>query len=164
MPLRPVVVAPPSLSSRTLHLFTLPRVFTLLGILLCWPALAQEDQPRYLAEIELQTAEEFYSVLLRAEQLLANGALALNEPVPVTFVIHGPGVRVLLRQNYLSNKPTVDLAASLSALGVIEIKACETWADGDGISADELQPFVDTVPDGVREVDRLIEEENYLYF
>ena len=164
MPPRPVVVAPPSQSNLPFHLLAPLRVFILLGLLLCWPALAQEERPRYLAEIELQTAEEFHSVLLRAEQLLADGTLALNEPVPVTFVMHGPGVRVLLRQNYLSNKPTVDLAASLTALGVIEIKACETWADGNGIAADELQPFVGTVPNGMREVDRLIEEESYLYF
>ena len=164
MPPRPAVVALPSLSKRALQLLAPLRVLIFLGILLCWPALAQQERPRYLAEIELETAEEFHSVLLRAEQLLANGALALGEPVPVTFVMHGPGVRVLLRQNYLANKPTVDLAASLTALGVIEIKACEIWADGDSIAVDELQPFVGTVPDGLREVDRLIEEESYLYF
>ena len=140
------------------------RVLALLGALLCLPVLAQDVQTRYVAEIELHTAEEFYTVLLRAEQLLSDGALPLNAPAPVTFVLHGPEVRILLRQNYLDNKPTVDLAASLSALGVVEVKACETWMGGDGIAVEELQSFVGTVPYGPGEVRRLVQEENYLEF
>jgi intracellular sulfur oxidation DsrE/DsrF family protein len=143
------------------------RVLALLIALLCWPAMAQEyksGHPRHLAEIELHTADELHRLLLRAEQLLADGALALNDPAPVTFVLHGPEVRVLLRQNYLANKPTVDLAASLSALGVVEIKACETWMGGDGIAVEDLQSFVGTVAYGPAEVRRLLDEEHYLSF
>ena len=140
------------------------RVLALLGALLCFPALAQDEQASYLAEIELHTVDELHSVLRRAEQLLSSGALPLGAAPPVTFVLHGPEVRILLRQNYLDNKPTVDLAASLSALGVVEIKACETWLGGDGIVVEQLQPFVGTVPYGPTEVRRLIEEEDYLYF
>jgi uncharacterized protein len=140
------------------------RYLALLLALVCWPALAQEDQTQYLAEIELHTAEEFHTVLVRAEQLLASGALPLDAPVPVTFVLHGPEVRILLRQNYLENKQTVDLAASLSALGVVAIKACETWMGGNSIKVGDLQPFVGTVPYGAAEITRLVERENYLYF
>ena len=140
------------------------RVVALLGLLLCWPALAQEGHSRHIAEIELHTAEELYSLLLRAEQLLSGGALALNDPAPVTFVLHGPEVRVLLRQNYLENKVAVDLAASLSALGVVDIKACESWMGGDGIAVEDLQPFVGTVAYGPTEINRLVDEENYLSF
>ncbi|MEH6582631.1 MAG: acyl-CoA transferase [Halioglobus sp.] len=140
------------------------RVLALFGALLCWPALGQEGPPRHLAEIELHTAEELRGVLLRAEQLLANGAMVLGDPAPVTFVLHGPEVKILLRQNYLANKSTVDLAASLSALGVVEIKACETWMGGSGIAVDELQPFVGTVAYGPTEIRRLVDDENFLYF
>jgi intracellular sulfur oxidation DsrE/DsrF family protein len=140
------------------------RVIALMGLLLCWPAVAQEDHPRHIAEIELHTADEFYRLLLRAEQLLSSGALAFNDPAPVTFVLHGPEVRILLRQNYLENKVAVDLAASLSALGVVDIKACETWIGGDGIAVEDLQPFVGTVAYGLAEINRLVEEENYLSF
>ena len=143
---------------------SLLRVIALMGLLLCWPAIAQEDHPRHIAEIELHTADEFYRLLLRAEQLLSSGALAFNDPAPVTFVLHGPEVRILLRQNYLENKVVVDLAASLSALGVVDIKACETWIGGDGIAVEDLQPFVGTVAYGLAEINRLVEEENYLSF
>lgn len=146
------------------------RVVAVLGVMLCASVSAQEiDQgysegQQYLAEIELHTAEEFRSVLLRADQLLIEGALPLNSPVPVTFVLHGPEVRILLRQNYLKNKATVDLAARLSALGVVDIKACETWMGGASVKVEDLQPFVDTVPYGPSEINRLVKEQNYLYF
>lgn len=140
------------------------RVLALIGVLLTWQVLAQDGQPRYLAEIEVHTAAEFQGILMRADQLLSEGALLPGAPAPVTFVLHGPEVRILLRQNYLQNKSTVDLAASLSALGVVEIKACETWMGGEGIAAEELQSFVSTVRYGPAEVRRLVEEENYLEF
>ena len=47
------------------------RALTLLGVLLCFPALAQDEQGSYLAEIELHTVDELHSVLTRAEQLLS---------------------------------------------------------------------------------------------
>ena len=142
----------------------------LLAILLVlgpWPALAQSDSAEpsaYIAGIELHTAEELQTALKRAEQLLLDGRLALGSQMPVVFVLHGPEVRVLLRQNYLKYKTTVDLAACLSALGVVDIKACETWMGGNQIMVEELQSFVGTVPYGPGELNRLVKEENYLYF
>ncbi len=96
--------------------------------------------------------------------LLLDGQLTLGSQMPVAFVLHGPEVRVLLRQNYMMYKATVDLAASLSALGVVDIKACETWMGGNQIMVEELQSFVGTVPYGPGEVNRLVKEEDYLYF
>lgn len=141
-----------------------------LAILLAlgpWQALAQSDTaepPGYIAGIELHTAQELQTALKRAEKLLLDGRLPLGSQMPVAFVLHGPEARVLLRQNYLKYKATVDLAASLSALGVVDIKACETWMGGNRIMVEELQSFVGTVPYGPREVDRLVKEKNYLYF
>ncbi|MEH6591096.1 MAG: acyl-CoA transferase [Halioglobus sp.] len=143
------------------------RALSALALLFClvaMPVSADESEDRYIAEIRLNTAAEFYSVLMRAEQMLAAGALPSTSPVPVTFILHGPEVRILLRQNYLANKSTVDLAAALSALGVVDIKACETWMGGEGIRAEELQPFVSTVAYGPAEIKRMVEEANYLYF
>lgn len=138
-----------------------------LAIALAFAATAQEatpDEPQYVADIELQTVEEFRQLLERAEQLLLEGAVSQGDTVEVTFVLHGPVVRNLLRQNYLANKQTVDLAASLSAMGVIEVKACRTWMGGHGVNEEDLQPFVETVAYGPAEVQRLAKEKNYIYF
>lgn len=135
-----------------------------LGPLQALAQLEEADPQRYIADIELNTADELQAALQRAEQLMLSGQLPLGSQMPVAFVLHGPEVRVLLRQNYLKNKKTVDLAASLSALGVVDIKACETWMGGNRVMVEDLQSFVGTVPYALEEINRLVKEENYLYF
>ncbi len=82
----------------------------------------------------------------------------------LTLVLHGPVLRSLLRPNYIQSKPMVDQAATLSALGVVELKACLTWMGENGLHTGDLQPFVQTVSLGPVEVGRLIRDEGYLYF
>lgn len=118
----------------------------------------------YVTAITLHTTAELHTVLQRADQLLAEGVALQSDPATVTFILHGPEVISLLRKNYLQNKATVDLAARLSALGVVEIKACKTWMGGHSVAEEDLQPFVGTVTYGPGEVLRLVEEEDYLYF
>jgi len=122
------------------------------------------ENPYYVAAIELHTTAELHAVLERADQLLVQGLAPQSVPASVTFILHGPEVISLLRQNYLQNKPTVDLAARLSALGVVEIKACKTWMGGTAVAVEDLQPFVGIVDYGPGEIRRLIDEEGYLYF
>ena len=139
----------------------------LYAISVAFAALGQEapaDEQRSGVDIELQTIEEFRQLLERAEQLLLEGAVPQDGVAKVTFVLHGPVVNNLLRRNYLDNKRTVDLAASLSAMDVIDVKACLTWMGGSGVSEGELQPFIETVAYGPAEVQGLIEEKAYIYF
>lgn len=119
---------------------------------------------RYVADIELQTHAQFLQLLERAEQMLLAGVPLPEEQAQVTFVLHGPVLKSLLRDNYLDNKRLVDLAASLSALEVIEVKACNTWMRVHGVDGANLQPFVETVSYGPGLVERLVAEDNYLYF
>lgn len=133
----------------------------------CATGLADEisvEEPLYVVDIELETVEDLRQLLERAEQLLAQGRVAVEGQAAVTFVLHGPVVRSLLRQNYLANKRTVDLAASLSALGVVDLKACRTWMGGNRVDETQLQPFVQTVAFGPGEVRRLVREQGYIYF
>lgn len=127
-------------------------------------AQAPESEARYIADVELHTAAELAALLQRAESLVMDGELPLDGVPRVAFVLHGPEVRVLLRQSYRENKDLVDLAASLSALGVVEIKACETWMGGHRVDPGSLQPFVQTVPYGPAEERRLVKNEGYIRF
>jgi intracellular sulfur oxidation DsrE/DsrF family protein len=119
---------------------------------------------RYVVDIELQTADEFLDLLQRAEQLLIEGAaLPVDEP-KVSFILHGPVLRTLVREDYLANKALVDLAASLTAMDGIEVKACQTWMRNHGVSESQLLPFVESVPYGVAAVKAMLESENYTAF
>jgi intracellular sulfur oxidation DsrE/DsrF family protein len=169
MPPRPVVAAPPFQSSCH-SLNTSPRwwLFALLSLFLAATTFAQEAPPqeqRYVVDIEVQTAQELGQLLERAEQLLLAGVeVPRGGEAKVTFVLHGPVLKSLLRSNYLENKRLVDLAASLSAMDVIDVKACRAWMKGHGLEEQELQPFVEAVSYGPAVVKSLLAEKNYLYF
>ena len=142
-------------------------VGVVFGLLLACASTAQDiplDSPSYVASIELHTSAELFSVLQRADKLLMDGVALQSEPAAVTFVLHGAEVISLLRQNYRQNKALVDLAARLSALGVVEIMACESWMGGNSVAEEDLQPFVKTVRYGPDEIRRLVDEKSYLYF
>ena len=146
--------------------------FTSLALLLCltlFPGLspAQDgstDAQHYVADIELHTLPEFRQLLQRADQLFLAGGLPDDGEAAVVFVLHGPVLRSLLRRNYLDNRQTVDLAARLSALGVIDVKACRAWMRSASVDEADLQPFVETVPYSLDEINRLVRQSNYVYF
>jgi intracellular sulfur oxidation DsrE/DsrF family protein len=147
-------------------------LFYCLALVTLWlaptPPVHSQDgvnaDPRYVADIELQTLEQFQQLLVRVDELFLAGETPSSGEPAVVFVLHGPVLSSLLRQNYLDNRQTVDLAARLSAFGVIDLKACRAWMRSASVSETDLQPFVETVSYGPDEVSRLVRENNYIYF
>ena len=123
---------------------------------------AAQSEARYLANIELHTTAALLDVLQRSEILFDNGELV--EESPVALVLHGVEARAFLRQDYNQYKSLINLAARLTALGAVDIQVCDVWMGSQSLDARQLQPFVGIVPNGPREVTRLITEENYIYF
>ena len=145
------------------------RTITLSLVLLLWASIAvsQEpaiDGPRYVADVELQTTAEFAELLNRASQLMVDDVAGQGGGARVTFVLHGPVIRDLLRQNYPANREVVNIAASLSALEVVEIKVCRTWMGMNAIDEADLLPFAEPVNLASSEVQRLRREQSYLDF
>ena len=144
------------------------KLLALWSLLWLVPAASAQDEEsapeRYVADIELQTSAELLQLLRRASQLFSAGVASQEGEARVVFVLHGPVIRDLLRQNYLKNRELVNLAASLSALRVVDVKACQTWMAINDINADDLQPFVETVSFAPGELRRLTREKNYLDF
>jgi intracellular sulfur oxidation DsrE/DsrF family protein len=142
---------------------SISSLFIPLGLLmlLSMQAVAQTG-PKYLANIELHTTAELLDVLQRSEILFDDGELPQRSPVAV--VLHGAEARAFLRQDYSKHKPLINLAARLTALGAVDIQVCEMWMGSQSLDANQLQPFVSIVPNGPREIRRLIAEESYIYF
>lgn len=121
------------------------------------------DETNYLGRIGYNNPDQLVEALKRVEGLyLYDEGDQLNNPVSI--VVHGPEVSIFQKQNYEMNKSIVDLAARLSALGVIDINVCETRLSALNANEQTVYPFVGTVPFGPTEVNRLLEEENYVYF
>ncbi len=168
MRLRPVAVALPFLSKFRSALILLGL---LLASMLSPASLAESgisaeslaQAPGYLARIQQNSPQEVEQALLRAEKLYVDGELPEGLP-PLAFVLHGPEVEIFFRGKYKEFKSIVDLAARLSAFGVIDVAVCRTRMGVLGQDPAVLYPFVSTVPFGPAEVNRVLNEEQYVYF
>lgn len=126
--------------------------------------ITSEPLPRYVARIELNTAEELMAVLTRSELLFTEGGHRQGESVPVAIILHGPEARVFMAEKYNNNQVLVDLAAKLTALEVVKISVCKRWIGSNGLDESKLLPFVETVLSGPDEKARLVANEGYTYF
>lgn len=102
--------------------------------------------------------EELLQLLNDASQRAANAPT-----VPVPFVLHGEEIRYFTRQQFEAHRDLVELAAELDANMVVEVKACRTTMQMLGIEDSDLPGFVELVPFGPDEVERLGSEGYDIY-
>lgn len=126
------------------------------------PERVQAEEAPFASRVYLQVSpagrDELDKLFDTLEASIAAGEM---QPDPVVIVLHGPEAEPFLRRNYLDHRSLVDRAARLKAFERIDMRMCETWMRRQGIGADELLPFVDTIPLAPEEVRRL-EQEGYL--
>ncbi len=132
-------------------------------------ATAQTEPPEqlnadgYLARILNDSPDEVADALKRAEMLYLDGKLPASAN-PIAIVLHGPEVEIFFKDKYDEYKNIVDLAARLSAFGVVDVRVCETQTGILGRSRSSIHPFIGTVPFGPTEVKRLLNQQSYVYF
>lgn len=117
------------------------------------PSIVGEAPKRYVFNVVLHKAEEIDRLLTRAEKLAGQGPVPAN--AGIALVLHGPEVEFFRQSNYARYKPIVDRARRLNQTGVVEIKMCRTQMRARGIGAGEIHDFIELVPFGPAEVDRL---------
>lgn len=148
--------------------YSLPRLF-ILFVLLLLPivgfAQVQTALPSsgYLARINNDSPDEVADALKRAEMLYKDGLLP-KDADPIAIVLHGPEVEVFFKDKYDEYKNIVDLAQRLSELGIVDVRVCETQTGILGRSRSSIHPFIGTVNFGPTEVNRLLRQQNYVYF
>jgi intracellular sulfur oxidation DsrE/DsrF family protein len=112
---------------------------------------------QFVADINVHTVEELEVLFTRVEQLLDRPRGADEAPL-ISVVLHGPEVEFFALQNYQQYKDIVDYAAKLSALGAVDISICRTQMRVRGIDPDQVPAFLNQVPYGPGEVERLVNE------
>lgn len=117
---------------------------------------------RTVLDITVHTIEELEVLFDRAEQLASRPRPAGAE-ASIVLVLHGPEVEFFSIRNYDQYKDVVDRAARLDAFDVVDVKICQTMMDRQGITADDIPSFIEQVPYGPAEVERLL-REGYVYF
>lgn len=117
---------------------------------------------RYVAKIELHTADEVEQMLKRAEEYVEN-IDKYPDFEPIAVILHGPELQIFNRKNYRQYKDIVGLAARLEAFNVIDVQVCEVQMMQEGIKLTDLPAFVEPVPYGPAEEQRLL-KKGYQYF
>jgi intracellular sulfur oxidation DsrE/DsrF family protein len=153
---------------RIILLVSVVAVLLAVGVLALWSVLARDppaapatetaalapvSPKRYVFSIVLHKAEEIDQLLTRAEKL--SGQTPATGEAGIALVLHGPEVEFFRRSNYTSYRNIVDRARRLDRAGVIEVKVCRTQMRDLNIRDAEMPDFVEIVPFGPAEVERL---------
>jgi len=113
-------------------------------------------------DISVHTLDELRVVLDRAERL-ASRLLDETAAARIVLVLHGPEVEFFSRRNYAKYRDVVDQAARLDAMDIVDVKICRTMMNIKGVARDDIPAFIEQVPDGRVEVQRLL-DSGYAYF
>ena len=124
---------------------------------------AEGDVPlRAVLDISVHTIEGLKVLFDRAEEL-AMRPQAPGGEASVVLVLHGPEVQFFSIRNYEKYKDIVDQAARLDAFDVVDVKICQTMMDREGVERDDIPSFIEQVPIGPGEVERLL-QDGYVAF
>ncbi len=122
------------------------------------PLLTPDQQEgNVVFDITLHEVKDIELLFARLEKLVTEPH-AQGELPRIALVLHGPEVEFFALKNYPRYQDLVDLAAKLTAFEIIEIKACQTRMQSLGLSGSDMPAFIDLVPFGPDEVERLVEE------
>ena len=130
------------------------------------PVASIKPQPqqngKYLFSVTLHTRDEISSMLTRAEMLSKTLLSNKKDHAGIALVLHGPEIELFTKKNYDKNQQLIDKASRVDSCSVIEIKVCRTAMDDLDIKKKDLPAFVEIVPYGPDEEERLV-EKGYTY-
>ena len=82
--------------------------------------------------------------------------VAERASLKVVLVLHGPDIDFFFSsRNYSKYQNIVDLAAKLDAFDLFDFKMCAASAANLGLEESEVPPFIEFVPYGSDEIERL---------
>ena len=106
-------------------------------------------------DIHGHSAEEFSALLDRAHDIYNKTPTPERAELEVVLVLHGPDIDFFAAKNYAKYQYIVDLAAQLDAFRVFDFKMCAASAASLGLAETEVPPFIEFVPYGPEEIERL---------
>ena len=117
---------------------------------------------RTVLDVSVHTIEGLKVLFDRAEEL-AMMPRYKGEDASVILILHGPEVEFFSIKNYDRYKSIVDQAARLDAFDIVDVKICQTMMGVRGIEQNDIPSFIEQVPYGPGEVERL-QQEGYVTF
>ena len=112
----------------------------------------------HYVDVAPKDAQEVKRVL----DTLAGTITAASPDTPaIVVMLHGDAAHHFMRTNYTTNKAMVDQAAALAAYNIINVQVCAAWLRNNDYTSADLFPFVNPVPYGADELQRLADDEGY---
>ena len=124
--------------------------------------LADEVPDKIVLDVSVHTIEGLRVLFDRAEELAMRPRPA-GEDASLVLVLHGPEVEFFSIRNYERYREIVDQAARLDAFDVVDVRICQTMIGALGIERTDIPSFIEQVPYGPGEVERL-SQEGYVVF
>ena len=116
----------------------------------------------YVFSVTVRTAQQLDVVLERADSL--RKLFNPEQHSRIAIVLHGAELKLFQKANYSVNQSIVDRARLLDQANIIDIKACQTMMRTLDIQQSELPGFIEQVPFGPAEVDRLKKDLGFTRF
>ena len=126
------------------------------------PVPVDEVPDKIVLDVSVHTIEGLRVLFDRAEKL-AMTPRPKGENATLVLVLHGPEVEYFSIRNYDRYKDIVDQAARLDAFDVVDVRICQTMIGARGIERTDIPSFIEQVPYGPGEVERL-RQEGYVTF
>ncbi len=123
---------------------------------------ADEMSEKAVLDISVHTIEELRVLFERAENY-AMTPRPTGEHANIVLVLHGPEVEFFSINNYDKYRDVVDQAARLDAFDIVDVKICQTMLEIQGVRREDIPAFIEQVPLGSAEVEKLL-QEGYVYF
>jgi intracellular sulfur oxidation DsrE/DsrF family protein len=123
------------------------------------PGEPGDSQP-IVIDVVLHDRKAILNMLQRAETLAMTPNPA-ERPRQIALVLHGQEIENFRIKNYSDNRDIVDLAAKLDAFNVIDVRMCNTMMNLLNVEKQEIPAFIEIVPYGPAEVDRL-EQQGFI--
>lgn len=121
-----------------------------------------QTPPGYVFGVTVSNARQLDAVLDRADSL--RQLFNPDQHSRIAIVLHGDELKLFQKKNYSTNQSIVDRARLLDAAQIIDIKACQTMMRTLDIQQSELPGFIEQVPLGPAEIDRLNKERGFTRF
>ena len=143
-----------------MHARIAPLLLILAGLPLA-QIIAQEltKPPGYVFSVTVRNQQQLNVVLNRAEDL--RDLFNPEEHGKIAIVLHGDELQLFQKDNYSINRSVVERARLLDRDNIIDIKACQTMMQTLQIEQSELPNFIEQVPFGPAEIERLQKEESF---
>ena len=117
------------------------------------------EVPGYVFGVTVRSAQQLDVILERANSL--RELFNPEQHSRIAIVLHGEELRLFQKDNYSTNRSIVEKARLLDQAQIIDIKACQTMMRDLDIQQSELPTFIEQVPLGPAEIDRLSKQESF---